>query len=129
MITEYVRSFKWELAFFCCSAKMSNMEFTLVYQGPLPAASSGKSRADYKHLVRKQIHQQLAVFWKQHPLLSYALELGQGDNPYPPRTEIIGRNFKRGAYQFLPMLRRKRPLTCTLEILFLRRDAPGSIVS
>src|SRR5262249_18341789 len=45
------------------------MQLTLRYKGELPASSKGNSRVPEKHEIRKQLHDQLAVFWSQHAVL------------------------------------------------------------
>jgi hypothetical protein len=53
-----------------------------------------------------------------------------------PKTYGSEENRKRlrtpavvGGHNFLPLVRRSLNLVCTLDILFLRKDRPGSIVS
>ncbi len=46
-----------------------------------------------------------------------------------PWVEHVGDNFDEFGYRFVPLVRRDYGITCALDILFLRRDAPGDIVS
>jgi hypothetical protein len=45
------------------------MRLTLRYKDELAASSRSNSRVPEKHHVRKQLHDQLAVFWSQHAVL------------------------------------------------------------
>jgi hypothetical protein len=101
------------------------LEFRLMYRGPLPAASSGDSRVGWKHRIRTQLHKQLKAYWDIHPELIERTERGH-DRAFinqEMQHYQIGDNF------FLPLLSNVRGLACALEILFLRRDSPGKVVS
>jgi len=143
------------------------MEFRLVYQGRLPAASAANTRAKEKQQLRKHFHAQLRELWKEHGNLreqSEELFVKQRTPPnqvsYPgPNVEEIlpvamiaptapvsgGRtarliagaktwvdhiadDFKRCGTRFVPLVRKANGFTCSLDILFLRRDTPGSLV-
>jgi len=104
-----------------------DMEFRLTYRGPLRSASRSNSRADDKHAIRKQFHLQLQEYWKSHPQLKHLLEVGnfQGQSVV---SQIAGQ-FLRGLHSFVPLARKREDGYCSLNILFLRRDIPGLIVS
>jgi hypothetical protein len=40
----------------------------------------------------------------------------------------LAKQFNRGAHNFVPLVREQEEMYCALDILFLRRDAPGRIV-
>lgn len=40
------------------------MEFTLKYRGPLPGGNAS-GKVEYKHAIRKALHEQLADYWKR----------------------------------------------------------------
>ena len=44
-------------------------------------------------------------------------------------SEIVANNYKEFGYRFLPLVREDISLLCSVSILFLRRDIPGSIIS
>ncbi|MGZ5441010.1 MAG: hypothetical protein ACXW5U_14710 [Thermoanaerobaculia bacterium] len=116
------------------------MQLRLVYRGPLPAAkySGGGTRAKEKHNIRRELHKQLREFWRVHP--------GLRDHMEPTvegrRTTVdaqVGRaevdrmadEYARCGYRFLPLIGGAfsgRQTACALDILFLRRDSPGSLI-
>jgi hypothetical protein len=113
------------------------MEFHLVYQGSLPAAGQGgkKTRTKEKHEIRKVFHKQLASLWKTHPFLIDFMDQDKkewpdksfaSNNPYP-RHNLINR-YARCGYRFLPLVSDWFAVSCALDILFLRRDGPGSLI-
>ncbi len=103
------------------------MEFRLIYMGPLPSESSSSPRPRVKHEIRKQLHAQLAQYWKEHPQLRMKLEAamsgGIGSTGIRAAME-----FSRGPHRFIPVARKQEDNYCSLNILFLRRDAPGNLV-
>ena len=109
------------------------MEFRLIYKGPLPSASRSNPRPREKHEIRKQLHQQLEQYWREHPHLR--MLLGAGDvfgTPFGDRKNLVTRlskQFSRGNHDFVPLVREQEEMYCSLNILFLRRDAPGRILS
>ena len=135
------------------------MEFRLIYKGSLPAASSGGGgrRSVEKHALRKEFHKQLRELWKQHPdlrqqceeryvvlvtpqkLVSYP---GPGvkqiihESHFPgghpdakPWVEQIADSHQRFGGRFVPLVSKAGGFTCSLDILFLRRDNPGGLIS
>lgn len=113
------------------------MEFHLVYAGdPLKAAGSGRTgkRVWEKHAIRKYLHPQLKRLWKTHPALStYAARTVEIDdhnnrlNPPKPWLEFVAHNYERSGTGFIPLITEPNGLACSLDILFLRPDKPGSI--
>ena len=123
------------------------VEFRLVYKGKLHAETSSQSRAKEKHTLRKVFHKQLAELWKSHPVLrrerdKRVLLIGSDPQQFmiipETRTEVysqaivwvdhVANNYSRCGYRFLPLARKANEFTCSLDILFLRRDAPGSLI-
>jgi hypothetical protein len=105
----------------------SEMEFHLIYQGELPAASGkGKrTRTPEKHAIRKVFHKQLAQLWKTHPFLyGFLDEVGPPDKP----RHNYGDRYARCGYRFVPLVSEFFMVACALDILFLRRDGPGALV-
>ena len=122
------------------------MEFRLVYSGPL----SSSLDAMEKHALRKCFHKQLKELWHKHPLLKQQAEVpglyyetpsnmvsypgpgvpqfhpaeGQNAKPY---VEYVADNFPLGKYRFVPLVQEKLA-ACSLDILFLRHEAPGHVV-
>lgn len=98
------------------------MEFRLVYQGPLPAAGTGSTRSREKHAIRCALHPQLAELWRTHKQLE-AIYLNQHI-----MESHLGDKFVRGDVRFVPLVCEYFNTVCLLDVLFLRRDRPGSIV-
>ena len=134
------------------------MEFRLIYKGPLaPEGSSGGGRAEQKHLLRKWFHKQLRELWQQHPELRRQSETKFIKSTTPPnmqswpgpnftqiieaRTadlqnnanaktwpEHIADDHARCGGKFVPLVTKEGGFTCSLDILFLRRDNPGYLI-
>jgi hypothetical protein len=122
------------------------MDFRLVYEGPLKAASAGKGggRVSEKHAIRKVIHKQLKRLWESVPqlkarsvahsvlnpgsrtrLMSTEIHTLPGADFRESILETLGAKFNRCEYKFVPLVSNHLNLSCGLEILFLRRDMPG----
>jgi hypothetical protein len=129
------------------------MEFRLVYQGPLPpekcepkdaVLGAGKSRAKDKHRLRKHFHLQMRELWHQHPDLRRQADLPCYRSPrgfvflpqeFPPGAtnvkkyvDFIADDHQRCGGRFVPLVSEQGGFTCALDILFLRRDAPGNLI-
>jgi hypothetical protein len=87
------------------------MEFTLVYQGRLPANGSPKE----KQKIRRIFHSQLKELFKHTP---YNLD--------PPPSRSIRRV---GNYTFFPLVTERRREIAELNIMMLRPEPSGYIVS
>jgi hypothetical protein len=95
---------------------------------------------DEKWDIRKKLQPQLAELWEHHPaLLGHAMghtgelrtsmtDLAQRDHDVKAnRLRLLTPAYVRGHdHPFLPLVRESLLLTCSLDILFLRKDAPGS---
>ena len=55
------------------------------------------------------------------------MKLGVGDNTLRPRAEVLPHLYEKFGYRFVPLVRDEEFLSCSLRILLLRRDPPGSI--
>lgn len=122
--------------------RQREMEFHLVYQGSLPAAGQGggKTRAREKHDIRKVFHKQLASLWRTHPFLIDFIKLDErykqeaegtfvtDDDPIPTPVLDFAKRYARCGYRFMPLVSEWFAVSCALDILFLRRDGPGSLV-
>ena len=104
------------------------MEFRLIYQGKLPAESRKDTRAKEKSDLRKHFNAQLSALWREHPFLSKAF------NPDSARqgmslVEWLGNEHEKCGKKFVPLVHGTWSLACSLDILFLRRDHPGGVIS
>lgn len=103
------------------------MEFRLIYEGPLKATTRDNSRVKDKHLVRKEIHKQLAELWSvQRPLTEIAYSWP--DKEHRPFLKTLSAKYARHGFNFLPLVNKSFNLVCSLDILFLRRESPGELV-
>jgi hypothetical protein len=110
------------------------VEFKLIYQGQLRAATAGNSRMKEKHAIRKELHKQLKELWSIHPTLSKmaAANVGNPASPtgvYQKLIEATADKYARCGYRFVPLVTENLSLSAAIDIIFLRRDPPGRIVS
>lgn len=117
------------------------MRLRLVYSGPL-AATQGSSepprRAALKHDIRRCFHAQLRWHWRTNAFLSQA-EAHPRDYDLPPEVagekgrmalvDAIALRHQQWGYNFVPLVRRGWKVMCELNILLLRHDPPGALVS
>jgi hypothetical protein len=128
------------------------MRFRLTYDGELKA-SGANNRAAEKWVIRRQLHPQLAELWEIDPVLNGAAmaykrpptknfleawrlarreikakETG-GSIRREERREALRVPIDRGGHNCIPIVRSSLFLTCSLDILFLRKEGPGSLVS
>lgn len=107
------------------------MQFRLTYEGKL--LSNGN--ATHKHEIRKAFHPQLKRLWEITPSLSEmtypALKLVDIKRThFLRRTEHLAEQFARNNYNFVPLVTGDLNVSyCGLNILYLRRDPPGSVVN
>ncbi len=96
------------------------MEFRLVYDGRMPSGQSKKGVSE-KHAIRRVFHRQLKNLWHEHPALKRFVSIGG-------REQILGQ-YERGGFNFLPLITQQiGGAYAELEMTFLRRDHPGSLI-
>jgi hypothetical protein len=124
------------------------MKFTLHYYGPLKAASSGSNRVRDKWHIRHQLHPQLAELWKTHKVLRrlpsdariperegfFQSVVHHSKEPPPPGELAPGWRDLLAPIQvdgkaFLPLVRESMAMVSDLNILFLRPEEPGNLVT
>ncbi len=118
------------------------MRFRLTYEGSLkssqdrPAPGKTDRRAAHKHELRRHFHKQLRHFFETDKFLSgphfevprhLQEKFGVEDNTLRPRAEVLPHLYEKFGYRFVPLVRDEEFLSCSLRILLLRRDPPGSI--
>jgi hypothetical protein len=112
-------------------AKDASMQFRLTYEGQL--LSNG--HAQHKQEIRKRFHPQLRRLWEITPSLlemKYPpLNLVEvGYTPGRSRIEYLADQFSRNNYNFVPLVTRDLDVSfCGIDVLFLRPDPPGSVLS
>ncbi len=129
----------------------AEVQFRLVYRGRLPAQSQSNIRTEDKHRIRKLFHKQLREFWNNHPFLSERKALlvsgltppathpsitgsvivdeTQDDSSKRALLDLIADNYARCGYRFVPLVNNLDGVACSLDILFLRRDEPGKLIT
>src|SRR4030042_6025659 len=96
------------------------MEFHLYYRGKL----KGNGSVQDKHDIRRYLHCQLKVLWKQKPLTDYKKML---DRSYLPDDQPFLRNV--AGHTFVPLVNEKVNLITDISITMLRPEEPGAIVT
>jgi hypothetical protein len=96
------------------------MKFRLTYEGPLKAAANHNRRSSEKWALREAFHPQLSELWETHHVLSRL-------NSSAHKSQFYGL-IDVGGKPFLPLIRKSACLACSLNILFLRKEEPGSLV-
>jgi hypothetical protein len=128
------------------------MKFYLTYTGPLrpsqldnPCAPTTDRLADHKQQLRKHFHKQLKELWSQHPALkdlSYCKTCGIAATPISQFHNGIGNHdykqigdwysteerHKLENFNFLPLVLPEFKLLASIDVVFLRRDAPGKAI-
>lgn len=127
------------------------MLVTLTYTGELIGkqkdAQKGRpdKTASHVHSIRRAFHTQLKEHWSSDPFLDkreyfpevYGLEHSVPDsiaraapdlNERQPLRRFIPDLHRVGSYRFLPLVRSQWKLQCELDILFLRKNPPGSLI-
>jgi hypothetical protein len=110
------------------------MQFHLIYEGPLHANTQKRHRVEEKHQIRRVFHKQLVELWKDHPFLKtrWELPIGVQQDTYgrpTTWTSLEASKFDRCGYRFLPLVGSVFDIACSLDILFLRRSGPGNLIN
>ena len=114
------------------------MEFILYYRGPLKADGSPKD----KHKLREHFHYQLLELWKRKPLLQIKDE-ALNPNPIDPSKRYKDDNLKHlakmsqcpsfvkkiGGKLFVPLVNQELAWVAELDIMLLRPEDPGNIIT
>lgn len=101
-------------------------------------------KLEHKHDIRRYFHPQLRELWRTNkflsgtklvPYSSYGLlpERARGLFQYEdetrewPMAEALGRAYEHSGYKWTPLVRKEISLACSLRVLCLRREHPGSV--
>jgi hypothetical protein len=132
-----------------------SMKFRLTYAGPLrPTQRDARDDeihplAPHKQEIRRHFHRQLKHLWstnrylREREVFRTDYVTGRSSPPdaaqysdsaqYPdgklPLRDAVAAQYHRMGYRFVPLVRESVSLLCSLDILFLRRDIPGSVLS
>jgi len=121
------------------------VEFRLTYEGPLlstqkdPVNGQVDARAEHKRDIRRAFHLQLKRLWEINPYLKHGypvtFDWKSTSNPkaatsyHTTLAEWLAPLYRRNNYEFVPLVREELGLICSLKILFLRPDPPGSVIA
>ncbi len=127
---------EWDLFSDLVSEEPVTMEFRLTYQGVLHSTGN-KSATGHTHQIRRYFHKQLANLWRTDPILRMVAGKIQGavsniKTPQGFMTLDIGNLaevYERAGRYFIPLVCEENSLTCSLDILLLRRDLNTILVS
>ena len=141
------------LAAFQATTPFDLMKFTLTYSGPLPS-SANDNRAKEKWDIRKKFHPQLSELFRTHPVLKGraitavaqvpvagpgiigaphgAIHAARVDFSFTSSSSDLTFLFQspvvQGGANFIPLVRKSLGLACELDVTFLRKEEPGSLV-
>lgn len=126
------------------------MKFRLTYEGelrPTQGEARGSQRnplAQHKWEIRKVFHDQLKHLWAVNPTLRNwkeprksffaAMETAKKEgrdisgSEQEPFVDIMADSYVNFGHKFVPLAHKNLNLICSLDILFLRRDIPGSAI-
>jgi hypothetical protein len=130
------------------------MRFRLTYDGDLRPTQRDAHESNkypeplsaHKLLIRRRFHAQLKHLWATNRFLRDHKVNPESRNPYSqgyhagsslwstrnggePMWQAISRNYHRDGFCYVPLVREEFSLLCSLNVIVLRRDAPGSVVS
>jgi hypothetical protein len=97
------------------------MEFRLLYEGALQGQNA---RADHKREIRRHLHPQLKRLWTQPPLDESPNLLA-----FPAQPGNISVVEPRGSDKFVPLVTKKLDLYAELNVLFLRPQPRGQLIT
>ena len=131
------------------------MRFRLTYEGELrptqrdPAGSQKNPLASHKHAIRRAFHKQLKHLWETDQFLSgyriapdnpnigekpdaaadsmYAMWAPE-DGELQRLVDVVAARHHQFGYRFVPLVTRYFRLLCSIHVLFLRHDIPGSAI-
>jgi|SRR5579863_831818 len=98
------------------------LNFRLTYDGPLKSQSQSDSRRTEKHAIRCALSKQL------YQLMQFKSDILEREWENMPSAEFRALVHRRGNLSFLALVRERLNLVCDLDILFLRRENPGSLI-
>lgn len=101
------------------------VNFRLTYYGPLKAQSQSETRRAEKHRIRSVFNRQLRNFIDSKKAEFLTPEIRR----YMSAKEDVELTVKRGDAAYFAIVRERLNLVCDLDILFLRRENPGQLIS
>jgi hypothetical protein len=112
-------------------AEGTSVQFRLVYRGPLGSAGHHRGK-DEKNAIRRAFHGQLAELWNQHAGLRNLWDANRPPGTVTkhkrePNFSIPNKNGNQ--YNFLYLIGEGHGISCSLDILFLRRESAGGLIT
>jgi len=106
------------------------MEFHLIYAGGLIKSANAKGVVWEKHAIRHHLHAQMKRLWETHPALHEYASRTIEEQGRPPIKFLdnLAHSYERAGIGFIPLMTASNGLVCSLDILFLRSDRPGTIL-
>ena len=108
------------------------MQFRMTYDGPLYGSSRASPRPDHKHDIRRVFHRQLKRLWQAHPWLKEAtFGVYEGFERIPSNSPLwqgLAQRHQLDPYKFVPLVRTKEKLLCSVDLSLLRPDVPGGLI-
>ena len=96
------------------------MQFTLIYRGRLPANGDARS----KQVIRRQLHPQIKHLFTYPPLNGRVTTmLDEVQNQRPNIIEHLD------GFRFAPIITTRYDLVASIEVLFLRPEPPGRLIT
>lgn len=118
------------------------MQFRLTYRGQLPSTQKQNKVGDAKHAIRKALHPQLRDLCARNDRLAAMARSVRGEqfqpSPGPDWYMLdiqtaaladIGQKYRLKGFEFVPLIIGKVLGHCELDVLFLRREKPGSLLT
>lgn len=111
---------------------ISFMEFRLTYDGELPSSATSDGVRLIKHQIRQYLHPQLKDLWARDPGLGMIMQNIR--NPdyakgFPNIVPYGNIPKKQGNFEFIPLVSDALKIVCHLDLLFMRNDPPGSLIT
>jgi hypothetical protein len=101
------------------------VNFRLTYDGPLKAAGQSEGRRKEKQAIREVFSRQLLqLHFAKDDFFDPAMKTLNAFTPEEGAPLI-----RRGDFYFFAVVKERLHLVCDLDILFLRRDNPGQLIS
>ena len=108
------------------------MRFHLYYEGSFKSAREDAikdKRVDHKHDLRREFHRQLKDLWQERKFHqgydTTGAYFGADGESKPLDAKLAELGPQISGYQFVPLVHEKMNLTCSIDVLLLRRDRPG----
>lgn len=127
------------------------MKFRLYYEGELrptggdPLRHQSDPLAAHKHRIRQEFHKQLKRLWETNRFLRerkvFPGDFGispaalrtvydsRAESDQVPWVDVVAAKYGEYGYRFVPLVQESLHMLCSLDILFLRRDIPGGIIT